>query len=71
MVLPFEGMILNYFVTMNSVHICVTLQHVDVVDQFLKDLKASVEYVSDFNLYVLCLPLTHHKRLLQLDWQSS
>lgn len=31
---------------MDSVHICVTLQHVDTVDAFLKDLKGSVEYVS-------------------------
>jgi hypothetical protein len=37
-------------VIVGSVHICVTLQLVDAVDEFLRDLRASVEYVSDLNL---------------------
>lgn len=31
-----------------SIHICVTLQHVPIVDDFVKDLKESVQIVSKY-----------------------
>uniref|UniRef100_A0A7I4CT04 sphinganine-1-phosphate aldolase n=1 Tax=Physcomitrium patens TaxID=3218 RepID=A0A7I4CT04_PHYPA len=42
-----KGWSLNALHKPSSVHICVTLQHVDVVDKFLDDLKAAVKYVRD------------------------
>ncbi|XP_047321574.1 sphingosine-1-phosphate lyase isoform X2 [Impatiens glandulifera] len=42
-----KGWHLNALQKPNSIHICVTLQHVPVVDDFLKDLKESVQTVKD------------------------
>ncbi|KAG0564376.1 hypothetical protein M758_8G101900 [Ceratodon purpureus] len=42
-----RGWSLNALHKPSSVHICVTLQHVDTVDAFLNDLKGSVEYVRE------------------------
>lgn len=46
----------NSSLIMGSVHICVTLQHVDTVDAFLKDLKGSVEYVSTLTCFISVPP---------------
>lgn len=42
-----KGWHLNALQRPNSLHICVTLQHVSVVDEFLKDLQESVQTVKE------------------------
>ncbi|KAK6930789.1 Pyridoxal phosphate-dependent decarboxylase [Dillenia turbinata] len=42
-----KGWHLNALQRPNSIHICVTLQHVPVVDDFLRDLRESVETVKE------------------------
>lgn len=43
-----KGWHLNALQRPNSIHICITLQHVPVVDDFVRDLKESVKTVSHF-----------------------
>ncbi|KVI11389.1 Pyridoxal phosphate-dependent transferase [Cynara cardunculus var. scolymus] len=45
-ILSSKGWHLNPLKRPNSIHICVTLQHVPIVDKFLKDVKEFVETVS-------------------------
>ncbi|KAI3780109.1 hypothetical protein L2E82_10014 [Cichorium intybus] len=46
-ILSSKGWHLNPLQRPNSIHICVTLQHVPIVDDFLKDLKDSVQTVKE------------------------
>ncbi|XP_024986578.1 sphingosine-1-phosphate lyase-like [Cynara cardunculus var. scolymus] len=46
-ILSSKGWLLNPLQRPNSIHICVTLQHVPIVDKFLKDVKDYVETVKE------------------------
>jgi len=55
-----KGQLLKFMLSVcfwGSVHICVTLQHVDIVDDFLDDLAAAVTTVSLFIFDSLFYPL--------------
>jgi hypothetical protein len=55
-----KGQLLKFMLSVcfwGSVHICITLQHVDIVDDFLDDLAAAVTTVSLFIFDSLFYPL--------------